>query len=42
MRRQKDESSEAPGKLVAAKPRTSDRVHPFFFCLEAMKICVCV
>ena len=43
MRRQKkDENSEAPGKLIAAKPRTTDRVHPFFFCLEAMKICAYV
>lgn len=39
-REKRDESSEAPGKLVAAKSRTTDRVHPFF-CLEAM-ICVYV
>lgn len=41
-RQKKDESSEVLGNLVAAKPRTTDSVYPFFFCLEAMKICVYV
>lgn len=36
------ESSKAPGQLLAANPRTTSRVHPFFFCLKAMKIGVFV
>lgn len=42
MRRQKkDESSKAPVKVVVPKPR-SDKIHSFFFGLEAVKICVYV